>query len=137
MASVSIRYIVDDVSAAIAFYCNELGFREDMHPAPSFAMLSRGSLRLLLTAAGGGPGGGQAMPDGTLPTPGGWNRFQIEVSDLERTVETLRGRGVPFRNDVVVGVGGKQVLVADPAGNLVELFEPLRPEARLASGPIV
>jgi catechol 2,3-dioxygenase-like lactoylglutathione lyase family enzyme len=137
MASVSIRYIVDDVTAAIVFYRDELGFREDMHPAPSFAMLSRGPLRLLLTAAGGGPGGGQAMPDGTLPTPGGWNRFQIEVSDLERTVETLRGRGVPFRNDIVVGVGGKQVLVEDPAGNLVELFEPLRPEARLASDPAV
>src|SRR5262245_19861927 len=137
MASVSIRYIVDDVSAAIAFYRDELEFREDMHPAPSFAMLSRGPLRLLLTAAGGGPGGGQAMPDGTLPSPGGWNRFQIEVSDLDRTVETLRGRGVPFRNDIVVGVGGKQVLVVDPAGNLVELFEPLRPEARLASDPAV
>jgi catechol 2,3-dioxygenase-like lactoylglutathione lyase family enzyme len=108
-----------------------------MHPAPSFAMLSRGPLRLLLTAAGGGPGGGQAMPDGTLPTPGGWNRFQLEVSDLEGTVETLRGHGVPFRNDIVVGVGGKQILVADPAGNLVELFEPLRPEARLAADPAV
>jgi catechol 2,3-dioxygenase-like lactoylglutathione lyase family enzyme len=132
MATVSVRYIVDDVDAAIDFYCGELGFTAVMHPAPSFAMLSRGDLRLVLSAPGGGPGGGQAMPDGTLPTPGGWNRFQLEVDDLEAIVDRLRERGVRFRNDLVTGVGGKQILVDDPAGNPVELFEPTAPEARLA-----
>ena len=85
MATVSVRYIVDDVDAAIDFYCDRLGFHEVMHPAPTFAMLSHGDLRLVLTAPGGGPGGGQAMPDGTVPAPGGWNRFQLEVADLEAT----------------------------------------------------
>jgi len=135
MASVSVRYIVHDVDAAIDFYCTRLGFREEMHPAPSFAMLSRGPLRLVLSAPGGGPGGGQAMPDGTLPEPGGWNRFSIEVEDLESTVASLRAAGVPFRNAVVTGVGGKQVIVEDPSGNPVELFEPTRDEARLGGGP--
>jgi catechol 2,3-dioxygenase-like lactoylglutathione lyase family enzyme len=131
MATVSVRYIVDDVDAAIEFYCQRLGFREDMHPAPSFAMLSRGDLRLLLTAPGGGPGGGQAMPDGTAPAPGGWNRFTLEVSDLEGTVETLGKQGARFRSDIVTGVGGKQILVDDPSGNPIELFEPTLPEAKL------
>jgi catechol 2,3-dioxygenase-like lactoylglutathione lyase family enzyme len=131
MVRVSVRYIVEDVDAAIEFYCRDLGFEELMHPAASFAMLARGDLRLALSAPGGGPGGGQAMPDGTLPRPGGWNRFMLEVEDLESTIRALRERGVPFRNDVVVGVGGKQILVEDPAGNLIELFEPTRPEARL------
>ncbi len=133
MSSVSIRYIVDDVDAAIAFYCDGLGFDEVMHPAPSFAMLSRGDLRLVLSAPGGGPGGGQAMPDGTLPSPGGWNRFSVEVDDLDGQVERLRAAGARFRNEVVTGVGGRQVLVEDPSGNPVELFEPTRDEARLAS----
>src|ERR671939_333074 len=93
MATVQVRYIVNDVDAAIGFYCEQLGFHEDMHPAPSFAMLSRGDLRLVLTRPGGGPGGGQAMPDGTLPQPGGWNRFQLEVDDLATTVEALREHG--------------------------------------------
>src|SRR5579862_2969996 len=132
MARVSVRYIVDDVDAAIGFYCGALGFHEDMHPAPTFAMLSRGGLRLVLSAPGGGPGGGQAMPDGTLPRPGGWNRFQLEVEDIEASVARLRERGARFRNDIVTGVGGRQVLVEDPAGNPVELFEPTRPEARLS-----
>src|ERR1700693_2107188 len=110
MATVQVRYIVDDVDAAIAFYCQQLGFHEDMHPAPTFAMLSRGDLRLVLTRPGGGPGGGQAMADGTLPTPGGWNRFAIELADLASTVETLRNAGAHFRNDIIVGVGGKQAL---------------------------
>ena len=127
----SIRYIVDDVDAAIAFYCGQLGFTEQMHPAPSFAMLTRGALRLVLSAPGGGPGGGQPMPDGTLPAPGGWNRFSIEVDDLEGTVARLRAGGARFRNDIVTGVGGKQILIEDPSGNLVELFEPTRAEARL------
>jgi catechol 2,3-dioxygenase-like lactoylglutathione lyase family enzyme len=132
MATVSVRYIVDDVDAAIDFYCNRLGFHEDMHPAPAFAMLSQGDLRLVLSAPGGGPGGGQAMPDGTLPEPGGWNRFQLQVDDLDATVEDLRAHGARFRNDVITGVGGKQILVEDPAGNPVELFEPILDEARLS-----
>jgi tRNA-Thr(GGU) m(6)t(6)A37 methyltransferase TsaA len=131
VTAVSVRYIVDDVDAAIEFYCENLGFDQEMHPAPTFAMLTRGSLRLVLSAPGGGPGGGQAMADGTLPEPGGWNRFSIEVDDLEGTVTALRAAGVRFRNDIVVGVGGKQTLVEDPSGNPVELFEPTRAEARL------
>jgi catechol 2,3-dioxygenase-like lactoylglutathione lyase family enzyme len=131
MAKVSVRYIVDDVDAAIDFYCRQLGFHEDMHPAPAFAMLSHGALRLALSAPGGGPGGGQAMPDGTLPQPGGWNRFQLEVDDIEAIVAQLRKDGAQFRNDIVTGVGGKQILVEDPAGNPIELFEPTLPEAKL------
>jgi catechol 2,3-dioxygenase-like lactoylglutathione lyase family enzyme len=131
MASVSVRYIVDDVDSAIDFYCRMLGFREVMHPAPAFAMLARGDLRLVLSAPGGGPGGGQAMPDGTVPIPGGWNRFQLQVDDLEDAVERLRDGGAQFRNEIVTGVGGKQILVEDPSGNPVELFEPTRDEARL------
>ena len=133
MATVSIRYIVNDVDAAIDFYCGRLGFHEDMHPAPSFAMLSRGDLRLVLSAPAGGPGGGQAMPDGTLPEPGGWNRFQLEVTDLDATVEELRTHGVRFRSEIITGVGGKQILVEDPSGNPIELFEPTRPEASLST----
>lgn len=132
MATVSVRYIVDDVDAAIEFYCRHLGFAEQMHPAPAFAMLSRGDLRLNLSAPSGQGGGGQAMPDGTKPEPGGWNRFQVEVTDLEATVEALRASGVRFRNDMVTGFGGKQILVEDPAGNPIELFEPTRGEARLS-----
>jgi catechol 2,3-dioxygenase-like lactoylglutathione lyase family enzyme len=131
MATVSVHYIVDDVDAALAFYCHHLGFAEQMHPAPAFAMLTRGDLRLLLSAPSGGPGGGQAMPDGTLPTPGGWNRFAIEVADLADTVERLRQAGVHLRTDPITGVGGKQVVIDDPSGNPVELFEPTRDEARL------
>jgi len=134
MPTVSVRYIVNDVDEAIAFYSQHLGFQEDMHPAPAFAMMSRGDLRLVLSAPGGGPGGGQAMPDGTLPSPGGWNRFSIEVSDLEGLVERLRQGGARFRNDIVAGVGGKQILVEDPSGNPVELFEPTIGEARLSPG---
>jgi catechol 2,3-dioxygenase-like lactoylglutathione lyase family enzyme len=132
VASVSVRYIVNDVDEAIAFYCGRLGFLEVMHPAPAFAMLSRGDLRLVLSSAGGGPGGGQAMPDGTLPQPGGWNRFSIEVSDLAGMVESLRAGGARFRNDIVTGVGGLQILLEDPSGNPIELFEPTLPEASLA-----
>jgi catechol 2,3-dioxygenase-like lactoylglutathione lyase family enzyme len=131
MAKVSVRYIVDDVDAAIDFYRRELGFEEVMHPAASFAMLSRGELRLVLTAPGGGPGGGQAMPDGTLPRPGGWNRFQVEVDDIEAIVARLRDRGARFRNDIIIGIGGKQILLEDPSGNPIELFQPIIPEAKL------
>jgi catechol 2,3-dioxygenase-like lactoylglutathione lyase family enzyme len=134
MATVSVRYIVRDVDAAIEFYCTHLGFQEVMHPAPTFAMLARGDLRLVLSAPGGGPGGGQAMPDGSVPAPGGWNRFAIEVDDIDGTTRALRRAGVAFRNDIVTGVGGRQVLVDDPSGNPVELFEPIRPEARLDRG---
>jgi catechol 2,3-dioxygenase-like lactoylglutathione lyase family enzyme len=133
MATVSVRYIVNDVDAAISFYCDRLGFTEVMHPAPTFAMLSRGDLRLMLSSPGGAGGGGQAMPDGTVPTPGGWNRFALEVTDLVATVETLRSSGARFRNDIVTGVGGKQILVDDPSGNPVELFEPLIEDAKLRS----
>jgi len=135
MATVQVRYIVHDVDAAIDFYRQYLGFRVDMHPNPAFAMLSRGDLRLVLSKPGGGPGGGQAMPDGRLPEPGGWNRFAIEVSDLAATVATLRKAGVRFRNEIVTGVGGKQILVDDPSGNPIELFEPILREARLGSNP--
>jgi len=131
MANVSVRYIVEDVDAAIDFYRRELEFEEVMHPAPSFAMLSRGELRLVLTAPGGGPGGGQAMPDGTLPEPGGWNRFQLEVDNIEALVGRLRDHGARFRNDIITGVGGKQTLLEDPAGNPIELFQPIIPEAKL------
>jgi catechol 2,3-dioxygenase-like lactoylglutathione lyase family enzyme len=131
VATVSVRYIVDDVDAAISFYCEHLGFDEVMHPAPTFAMLTREDLRLVLTAPGGGPGGGQAMPDGRVPEPGGWNRFQLEVSNIEAIAERLRDAGVHFRNDIVAGVGGKQILLDDPSGNPVELFEPTRSEAVL------
>lgn len=131
MATVSVRYIVHDVDAAIAFYCENLGFTQVMHPAPAFAMLSRGDLRLVLSAPGGGPGGGQAMPDGTLPRPGGWNRFAIEVTDLADTVDYLSRHGVRFRSGIITGTGGKQIIADDPSGNPVELFEPTLPEARL------
>jgi catechol 2,3-dioxygenase-like lactoylglutathione lyase family enzyme len=124
MATVSVRYIVDDVDASIKFYTDNLGFGLTMHPAPTFAMLDRGDLRLLLSAPGGKGGGGQSMPDGTKPKPGGWNRISLQVADLERVAETLRQKGVHFRNDIVAGIGGKQVLVDDPSGNCVELFEP-------------
>jgi catechol 2,3-dioxygenase-like lactoylglutathione lyase family enzyme len=130
--TVSVRYIVEDVDVAIAFYSEQLGFTEVMHPAPTFAMLSRGDLRLVLSAPSGAGGGGQAMPDGTVPQPGGWNRFMIEVDDLEATVSTLREAGVRFRNEIVSGVGGKQVLLDDPSGNPVELFQPILPEASLS-----
>jgi len=131
MATVQVRYIVNDVDAAIRFYCDHLGFHEEMHPASSFAMLSRGDLRLVLSAPNPAGGGGQSMPDGTKPEPGGWNRFAIEVSGLELMVEKLRKEGVHFRNNIVTGVGGKQILAEDPSGNLIELFEPIIPEAKL------
>jgi len=106
-----------------------------MHPVPSFAMLSHGDLRLVLSAPGGGPGGGQAMPDGTLPEPGGWNRFQLEVDEIEATDARLREHGARFRSDIISGVGGNQILLEDPAGNPIELFQPVLPEAKLAGTP--
>ena len=130
-AKVQVRYIVNDVDAAIAFYCRDLGFHEDMHPSPTFAMLSRGDLRLVLSGPSMNAGGGQSMPDGTGQTPGGWNRFAIEVADLEAMVRELRTADVHFRNEIVTGVGGKQIIVDDPSGNPVELFQPILPEAKL------
>jgi catechol 2,3-dioxygenase-like lactoylglutathione lyase family enzyme len=130
-AKVQVRYIVNDVDSAIHFYCGHLGFHEDMHPSPTFAMLSRGDLRLVLSAPSPNAGGGQSMPDGTRQAPGGWNRFAIEVADLEEMVSTLRAADVHFRNEVVTGVGGKQIIVDDPSGNPVELFQPILPEAKL------
>lgn len=131
MATVSVRYIVYDVDAAIGFYCGLLGFVEQMHPAPTFAMLTHGDLRLILSAPSTQGGGGQAMPDGASPEPGGWNRFALEVGDLDGTVAALRTAGARFRSDVISGVGGRQILIEDPSGNPVELFEPTLPEARL------
>jgi len=133
MATVQVRYIVHDVDAAIAFYCQHLGFQTVMRPAPAFAMLSRGDLRLLLSAPSPAGGGSQSMADGTKPQPGGWNRVSLEFADLGVTVTALRQAGAHFRNDVVTGVGGKQIILEDPSGNPIELFEPLRPEARLTS----
>ncbi len=122
MTTTSVRYIVKDVDAAVAFYRDRLGFTVDMHPAPGFAALARDDLRLLLNAPGAG-GAGQA---GGSPEPGGWNRFQLTVDDLEATVEQLRRDGARFRGDVVEGRGGSQILVEDPSGNPVELFQPRR-----------
>jgi catechol 2,3-dioxygenase-like lactoylglutathione lyase family enzyme len=133
MATVQVRYIVYDVDAAIAFYTQQLGFTLEMHPAPAFAMLSRGDLRLVLSAPNPVGGGGQPMPDGRQQEPGGWNRFAIEVSDLAAQVEALRRAGAHFRNDIVTGVGGRQIIVEDPSGNPIELFEPILTEARLDS----
>jgi catechol 2,3-dioxygenase-like lactoylglutathione lyase family enzyme len=131
MATVQVRYIVHDVDTAIPFYVGQLGFTLVMHPAPPFAMLTRGDLRLVLSAPNPAPGGGQSMPDGTVPQPGGWNRFSIEVDDIAVTVKRLRDVGAHFRNEIVDGVGGKQTIVEDPSGNPIELFEPKLPEARL------
>ncbi len=128
--SVQVRYIVHDVDAAIEFYTKQLGFELVMHPAPPCAMLRRGELRLALSAPNPRGGGGQSMPDGTKPQPGGWNRFAIEVDDIECAVRDLRAAGARFRNDIVTGVGGKQILLEDPSGNPIELFQPTIAEAR-------
>ena len=134
MSTVSIRYIVNDVDAAIAFYVDNLGFAELMHPDPAFAMLALGDLRLVLVSPvpADHPGGGsRPMPDGTPQRPGGWNRVMIEVADLAGTVGKLHAAGADFRNEIVTGIGAKQILLEDPSGNVVELFEPIRAEARL------
>jgi len=123
MTESSVRYIVEDVDAAADFYTRHLQFEVVMKPGPGFAMLRRDGLRLLLNTPGGGGGAGQTLSDGSTPEPGGWNRFQLGVDDLDATVNRLRGEGVEFRGDMITGRGGKQALAVDPSGNLVELFE--------------
>jgi catechol 2,3-dioxygenase-like lactoylglutathione lyase family enzyme len=115
----TVRYFVDDLEVAVAFYRDQLEFDVEMRPSPAFAMLYRGDLRLLLSTPAG-----HALPDGAVPEAGGWNRISLRVADLARTVEALRRRGVRFRNEIVSSVGVRQILLQDPAGNLVELFEP-------------
>jgi len=116
----TVRYFVADLDAAVAFYRDRLGFEVELQPAPSFAMLYRGDLRLLLSV----PGGSHTLPDGTVPEPGGWNRITLQVADLAGAVETLRSAGVRLRADIMVSPAVRQALVEDPSGNLVELFEP-------------
>jgi catechol 2,3-dioxygenase-like lactoylglutathione lyase family enzyme len=135
MATVQVRYIVHDVDAAAAFYCEHLGFEEVMRPGPGFAMLVRGDLRLVLSVPSGpNTGGGSVLPDGQKPEPGGWNRFTVEVSDVAAKAEELRRAGVKLRSDVIRGRGGNQVIAEDPSGNPIEIFEPILPTARLEAG---
>jgi catechol 2,3-dioxygenase-like lactoylglutathione lyase family enzyme len=123
MPKVSVRYIVKDIDQAIHFYTSMLGFTVEMHPAPTFAVLDRGDLRLLLSAPSEEGGGGKALADGSRPEPGGWNRFHLEFDDLDETVERLKAQGAHFRGETVEGVAGKQILLEDPSGNPIELFE--------------
>jgi catechol 2,3-dioxygenase-like lactoylglutathione lyase family enzyme len=126
MTEISVRYIVDDVDAAVDFYTGHLQFEVSMKPGPGFAMLRRGDLRLLLNVPGGGGGAGQQLADGSTPEPGGWNRFQVQVDDLDTAVAELRQAGVDFRGETITGRGGRQALALDPSGNLIELFQPLQ-----------
>ena len=119
---VNVRYMVDDVQTAIDWYTRHLGFKLLSNAAPAFADVERGSLRLLLS--GEKSSAGRPMPDGAKPAPGGWNRIELVVEDLHSEIERLRQEGVRFRNEVVTGPGGSQVLVQDPSGNVVELFQP-------------
>ena len=119
---VSVRYMVDDVDSAIEFYTEHLGFEVLSSAAPAFADVARGNLRLLLS--GPASSAGRPMPDGTQPSPGGWNRIHLIVPDIAREVDHLRDAGVSFRNDIVIGPGGRQILLEDPSGNVVELFQP-------------
>jgi catechol 2,3-dioxygenase-like lactoylglutathione lyase family enzyme len=118
----NVRYMVNDVQAAVAWYTTHLGFTVLSNAAPAFADVTRGSLRLLLS--GPTSSAGRPMPDGARPGPGGWNRIHLVVNDLAAEVERLRAEGVQFRNDIVTGPGGSQILIQDPSGNLVELFQP-------------
>jgi catechol 2,3-dioxygenase-like lactoylglutathione lyase family enzyme len=120
--TVNVRYMVDDVDAAIAFYTKQLGFELLTSAAPAFADVKRGNLRLLL--AGPASSAGRPMPDGRKPGPGGWNRIHFIVDDIDAEVGRLRDAGAAFRNDIVTGPGGKQILLEDPSGNVVELFQP-------------
>lgn len=123
MGKVFFRYIVYDVDKAIDFYTRILDFKIEMHPAPTFAILSRGDLHLLLSAPSEEGGGGKIMSDGNEPRPGGWNRIHLEVDDLSSTVNQLKKQGAIFRNEIIEGVAGKQILLEDPSGNPIELFE--------------
>ena len=120
--TVSVRYMVDDVQAAIDFYTDNFGFTVNITALPAFAEVNRGNLRLLL--AGPRSSAGRPMPDGRTPEPGGWNRIHFVVDDIAAEVDRLRGAGVKFRNDIVTGPGGQQILMDDPSGNPVELFQP-------------
>jgi predicted enzyme related to lactoylglutathione lyase len=124
MSTVSIRYMIDDVSAAIRFYTTHLGFALELDASPAFAAVSRDGVQLLLS--GKTSSGRRAMPDGREPVPGGWNRMQIHVQDLASEVRRLRAAGLTFRNEIVTGPGGSQILLDDPSGNPVELFQPAR-----------
>jgi len=122
MSTISIRYMIDDVPAAIKFYTTYLGFSLDLDASPAFASVSRDGVRLLLS--GKASSGRQAMPDGRQPVPGGWNRVQIQVDDLDAEIKRLQEAGLKFRNKIVKGPGGFQILLDDPSGNPVELFQP-------------
>jgi catechol 2,3-dioxygenase-like lactoylglutathione lyase family enzyme len=119
---VNVRYMVDDVQASVDWYTNHLGFEEISNVAPAFADVKRGALRLLLS--GEKSSAGRPMPDGRRPEPGGWNRFELVVADLKAEVDRLRAQGLKFRNDIVTGPGGSQILLEDPSGNVIELFQP-------------
>jgi catechol 2,3-dioxygenase-like lactoylglutathione lyase family enzyme len=126
MSTASVRYFVHDVDLAVAFYTERLEFSLVARPAPEFAIVSRDGLRLLLSAPEGPGGAAQAMPDGRRPEPGGWNRIRLETADLDAEVARLRSSGARFRNEIVSGFGGRQILLEDPSGNPIELFEPPR-----------
>ena len=121
---VNVRYMVDDVQTSVDWYTANLGFELISNAAPAFADVGRGPLRLLLS--GKSSSAGKPMPDGSRPEPGGWNRFELVVQDLPAEVERLRAQGLKFRNDIVTGPGGKQILLEDPSGNVVELFQPAK-----------
>ena len=123
-AMVRVRYIVNDVPASVAFYTDKLGFKLDAQSGPYFAALSRGGVQLLLSPTTGPGGASQAMPNGEKPAPGGWNRMVLDTPDLKSDVDKLRKEGVRFRNEIIVGLGGNQILLDDPSGNVVELFQP-------------
>lgn len=121
---VRIRYMVDDVPTAVAFYTGKLGFRVDGQAGPYFAALSRGGVQLLISPVQGPGGASQPMPDGRRPVPGGWNRLVLNTTDIQAEVARLRREGVHFRNEIVSGLGGKEILLDDPSGNSIELFQP-------------
>ncbi len=125
MSQVSVRYIVNDVKPAVEFYTGNFDFKVEMNPGTGFAMLSRGGLRLLLNEPGAG-GAGHNADDGSVPQPGGWNRFQLEFDSLEDKVAKMKKSGVVFRTDIVENQGRKQAVAEDPSGNLVEMFQPKR-----------